>query len=103
MRLRRDALVGTAKIIAALNDLASKGTNAPTGGTVGSLQVFPDSRNMIPEKVTFTIDLRDIDEDRRNAIETRLVDVISETAKQHGLAYHIRDISEVSRGTLQMG
>lgn len=91
MKLRQDALVGAAKIISALNDLASEDANAPTVGTVGSLQVFPDSRNIIPEKVTFTIDLRDIDEDRRNAIETRLVDVISETAKQYELAYRISE------------
>lgn len=42
MRMRQDALVGVAKIITALNDLASEDPEASTVGTVGSLRVFLD-------------------------------------------------------------
>ncbi|MBM7715194.1 hydantoinase/carbamoylase family amidase [Bacillus thermophilus] len=91
MGIRQDALAGAAKIITALNDLASEDPETSTVGTVGSLRFFPNSRNIIPEKVSFTIDLRDIDEERRNAIETRLVEVIKESVKKHQLTY---DISE---------
>lgn len=85
MSMRQDALVGAAKIIVALNELASQDPSAPTVGTVGSLQVFPDSRNIIPEKVTFTIDLRDIDINRRHTLEAQLRKRMKEVSETHGL------------------
>lgn len=91
MPMRQDALVGAAKVIVALNELASEDPDAPTVGTVGSLSIFPDSRNIIPEKVTFTVDLRDIDIDRRHRKEERLRNQISEIAEKHGLTYKISE------------
>ncbi|MGI8383817.1 M20 family metallo-hydrolase [Robertmurraya sp. P23] len=85
MSMRQDALVGAAKVIVALNELASQDPSAPTVGTVGSLQVFPDSRNIIPEKVTFTVDLRDIDINRRHVLEANLRNQIREISETHGL------------------
>lgn len=91
MPMRQDALVGAAKVIVALNELASEDQDAPTVGTVGSLKIFPDSRNIIPEKVTFTVDLRDIDINRRHRIEERLRAKISEITEQHGLVCRISE------------
>lgn len=91
MPMRKDALVGAAKVIVALNELASEDRDAPTVGTVGSLKIFPDSRNIIPEKVTFTVDLRDIDINRRHRIEERLRTKISEFTEQHGLVCRISE------------
>jgi len=91
MTMRQDALVGAAKVIVALNELASQDPSAPTVGTVGSLQVFPDSRNIIPERVSFTIDLRDIDLSRRQAIEAELRAKIEEITETHGLRCSISE------------
>ncbi|MFS0861883.1 M20 family metallo-hydrolase [Fredinandcohnia sp. 179-A 10B2 NHS] len=91
MPMRRDALVGAAKIIVALNELASQDPDAPTVGTVGSLRVFPDSRNIIPEKVSFTIDLRDIDISRRHRIEEQLRKKIEEITEEHDLVCKITE------------
>lgn len=91
MSMRHDALLGCAKIIVALNELVQQVPDAPTVGTVGSLTVFPDSRNIIPEKVSFTIDLRDIDLSRRNALENELFSVIENVSREHGLTYTIRE------------
>ena len=91
MSMRQDALLGCAKIIVALNELVRQEPGAPTVGTVGSLSVFPDSRNIIPEKVSFTIDLRDIDLRRRNALEAELLSVIENVSREHGLTYTIRE------------
>ncbi|REJ22285.1 MAG: Zn-dependent hydrolase [Paenibacillaceae bacterium] len=91
MRMRRDALVGAASIIGALRDIASRDPDAPTVGTVGSLKVFPDSRNIIPEKVEFTVDLRDIDLERRNRLEAELMDIIVRTAEEFGLQASVRE------------
>lgn len=91
MPMRQDALVGCAKVIVGLNDLVSQVPGAPTVGTVGSLSVFPDSRNIIPEKVSFTVDFRDIDLDRRNSLEAQLLTLINNACLEHGLTYTIRE------------
>ena len=91
MPMRKDALVGAAKIIVALNELASQDLNAPTVGTVGSMSIFPDSRNIIPEKVSFTVDLRDIDIDRRYRIEEQLRTRIAVITEEHGLTCKISE------------
>ncbi|RFB18066.1 Zn-dependent hydrolase [Bacillus sp. HNG] len=91
MPMRKDALVGAAKIIVALNEIASQEPGAPTVGTVGSLRVFPDSRNIIPEKVSFTVDLRDIDINRRHRLEAQLRSKIKEITEEHQLLCKITE------------
>jgi beta-ureidopropionase / N-carbamoyl-L-amino-acid hydrolase len=57
MPRRRDALVGAAKVIQLVNAIGHK--YAPYAcATVGMLQVHPNSRNVIPGRVFFTVDLR---------------------------------------------
>ncbi len=91
MPIRRDALMGAAEIIIAVNEIATQIPEAPTVGTVGTIQVFPASRNIIPEEVTFTVDLRDIDIDRRNRYEKQLRDRIESITKKHSLTYEISE------------
>lgn len=91
MPMRRDALVGAASVITALNAMVKENPDAPTVGTVGSLRLFPDSRNIIPEKVSFTVDLRDIDIERRNALEARVYEAIAAAAAGNGLEAVIRE------------
>lgn len=98
MHLRKDALVGAARIITEVRNLAQRVAGAPTVGTVGSLQVFPNSRNIIPEHVRFTVDLRDIDYDRRVALEKQLIGSIQAIADEEGLECEIReDMSSAPR------
>jgi allantoate deiminase len=91
MYMRQDALVGASEIIVALNELANQDPEAPTVGTVGSINTFPDSRNIIPEKVSFTVDLRDIDIERRNRIEEQLRKRIHDITEKHELTYKISE------------
>ncbi|MFM0083392.1 Zn-dependent hydrolase [Paraburkholderia sediminicola] len=61
MELRRDALLVAADLIHAVNRIALD--HAPHGrGTVGWLDVYPNSRNVIPGRVTLTVDLRAADD-----------------------------------------
>ncbi|HMG83077.1 MAG TPA: M20/M25/M40 family metallo-hydrolase, partial [Ferruginibacter sp.] len=77
--------------IIALNEIANQIPGAPTVGTVGTLNVFPASRNIIPEEVTFTIDLRDIDLDRRHNYEKQLMDKIKSITQKYQLTYEITE------------
>jgi allantoate deiminase/N-carbamoyl-L-amino-acid hydrolase len=91
MNMRQDALVGAAEIIVALRHIATQIPGAPTVGTVGTIKVFPASRNIIAEEVELTIDLRDIDLERRNTYETQLRDQIEIICKKHKLTYSITE------------
>ena len=91
MPIRKDALVGAAEIIVAVNEIATQVPGNPTVGTVGTLNVFPASRNIIPEEVIFTVDLRDIDLERRNRYEKQLRDKIEAITQKHQLTYSISE------------
>jgi N-carbamoyl-L-amino-acid hydrolase len=57
MALRRDALQGATQLMQAV--VASALRHGPDGrGTVGVVRVHPNSRNVIPGRVNFSIDLR---------------------------------------------
>lgn len=57
MALRKDAMQVSARIMQEV--VAAALRHAPHGrGTVGMVQVFPNSRNVIPGRVKFSIDLR---------------------------------------------
>lgn len=58
MTERRDALLGAARMVDAVNAIAFRHEPAPVI-TVGFLQVRPNSRNTIPGQAVFTIDSRD--------------------------------------------
>ena len=61
MGLRRDALLAAAGLVQRVREIAS--AERPHGrGTVGSLQVHPNSRNVIPGRVAFSVDLRHPDD-----------------------------------------
>jgi beta-ureidopropionase / N-carbamoyl-L-amino-acid hydrolase len=57
MRLRKNALLGAARVVEAVEEIAQ--ANAPLAvGTVGSMEVKPNSPNVVPGEVFFTVDLR---------------------------------------------
>jgi len=61
MPRRRDALLGAARVVDLVNRIGH--AHAPFAcATVGMLQVHPNSRNVIPGRVFFTIDLRHPDD-----------------------------------------
>lgn len=61
MDLRRDALQAALPLMAAVDRIA-RGEAPHARGTVGYVQVHPNSRNTIPGRVTFTVDFRHTDD-----------------------------------------
>lgn len=57
MSMRSDALAGVAEMIAALETAAAEAGD-PLVATVGRLEVVPNTPNVIPGEVRFTLDLR---------------------------------------------
>ena len=91
MHLRKDALLGAAEIIVAVNEIATQVPGNPTVGTVATINVFPASRNIIAEECVFTVDLRDIDLERRNNYEKQLRERIDVITRKHKLGYEITE------------
>jgi N-carbamoyl-L-amino-acid hydrolase len=57
MRMRRDALLGASRMVQAVSEAAL--AHAPDAvATVGLIEARPNSRNVVPGEVFFTIDLR---------------------------------------------
>jgi N-carbamoyl-L-amino-acid hydrolase len=65
---RRDALCAAAELILAIEHAARSSGAADTVATVGICNVFPGAVNSIPAKVQLSVDLRDTDLARRDAV-----------------------------------
>ncbi|MEI4194492.1 Zn-dependent hydrolase [Roseovarius sp. E0-M6] len=60
MPMRRDAGLGMARVLEKVNEIALD--NAPNAvGAAGHIEVYPNSRNVIPGKTVFTVDQRSPD------------------------------------------
>lgn len=71
MELRRDAMLAAAMLIQEVNRIAL--VHSPHGrGTVGWIENFPNSRNVIPGRVRLTVDLRAADEETLTAMDAAL-------------------------------
>ncbi len=68
MRLRQDALLASARMIQSVERIAH--VHAPDAvGTVGLIEALPNSRNVVPGEVFFTVDLRHPDDAVLTAME----------------------------------
>lgn len=65
MSFRKDALVSASALITNIFDIA-KQMGDPLVATVGKLEVFPNSVNVIPGKVEFILEIRELSKDRIN-------------------------------------
>ncbi|WGS54277.1 Zn-dependent hydrolase [Paraburkholderia sp. D15] len=91
MDLRRDALLVAADLIHAVNRIALD--HAPHGrGTVGWLNVHPNSRNVIPGRVTLTVDLRAADDATLTAMDEALRAACSQASAQAGITVDVEPV-----------
>lgn len=84
-RLRHDAGYVAAAIIAFLREQVVARAPDTTLATTGSLRLEPDVINVIPRKATFTVDLRDPDEQRLRAAEESLSAFLAHIAEREGV------------------
>ncbi|MCY4466648.1 MAG: Zn-dependent hydrolase [Chloroflexi bacterium] len=91
---RRNALLGMAKVALAVDEIA--GEHAPLArGTVGSqVTVGPGSRNVIPGRVDFTVDLRHPSAATLDAMDAALRGACAEAAAEIGLKLSLAQISD---------
>jgi N-carbamoyl-L-amino-acid hydrolase len=71
MNERRDALLATGRYIDMVNRVITS-TEGRQVATVGRVQAFPGAPNVIPGKVVFTLEIRDLDQAKIDALSTRV-------------------------------
>ena len=92
MGLRRDAMQGAARIMQEVVACALR--HGPHGrGTVGMAQVFPNSRNVIPGRVKFSIDLRNASDALVDQMAQEVQGFAQRVATEHGLQVLIEPVS----------
>jgi len=92
MGLRRDALQVATVIMQEVVAIANR--YPPYGrGTVGMVQVFPNSRNVIPGEVKFSIDLRNVNDALLNTMHEEMLAFIDKTSQDTGLSIAIDRVS----------
>ena len=92
MHLRRDALQVATTIMQEVVAIANR--YPPYGrGTVGMVQVFPNSRNVIPGRVKFSIDLRNVTDDLLNTMHGEIEAFIERTRRATGLGIDLERVS----------
>lgn len=91
MTRRRDALVGAARIVEAVNRIGH--AHQPYAcATVGLMQIHPNSRNVIPGKVFFTVDFRHPDDAVLAQMDRDLRAACDAVAQEIGLEMDFRQI-----------
>jgi beta-ureidopropionase / N-carbamoyl-L-amino-acid hydrolase len=92
MALRKDALLAATRIMQDV--VAAAHRHPPHGrGTVGMVQVFPNSRNVIPGRVKFSIDLRNATDALVDQMADEVKAFAAKVGQEHGVDVKIEMVS----------
>lgn len=91
MPMRRDALCATARLVTGLERI---GLDHPPQGvcTVGALTVTPNSRNVVPGRVEFAIDLRHPTAEGLASMEARIAELMAPANQPEGIEVTCRHL-----------
>jgi len=84
MAMRKNAGLGMARITELVHAIAME-RQPDAVGAIGHVEVFPNSRNVIPGRVVFTVDLRSPDKGKLDTMKARLEAEAPEIAAALGL------------------
>jgi N-carbamoyl-L-amino-acid hydrolase len=102
MPMRRNAGLGMARITELVHKAAM--AHQPNAvGAIGHVDVYPNSRNVIPGKVVFTVDIRSPDLSILNAMKTDIETNAPKIAEELGLEIEIEDVGHFDPVTFDEG
>jgi N-carbamoyl-L-amino-acid hydrolase len=102
MRMRVNAGLGMARITERVHQIAiSHQPNAV--GAVGQVKVFPNSRNVIPGKVVFTVDIRSPEQAKLDAMKGEVMRAAHAVAAELGLGCAIEEVGHFDPVTFDAG
>ncbi len=88
MKRRKDALLGASRIVELVNQIGHAHDPAACA-TVGMMQVYPNSRNVIPGRVFLTVDFRHPEAAKLSSMDAALREGVAEIASAAGLRHDL--------------
>ncbi|MGF1476412.1 MAG: Zn-dependent hydrolase [Geminicoccaceae bacterium] len=102
MPMRVNAGLGAARITQLVGEIAW--SHEPHGvGAIGHMDIYPNSRNIIPGKVVFTVDFRHPDKSVIADMERQLCDGARKIADEIGLTMEIEEVGAFDPVTFDEG
>jgi beta-ureidopropionase / N-carbamoyl-L-amino-acid hydrolase len=94
MKQRRDALLAAAKYIEAVNRIV---TSIPGRhvGTVGRIQAYPGAYNVIPGRVSTTLELRDLDARKIQTLFQKIRVEVQQIEKASGTVFSFKETNSI--------
>ncbi|MGN6463160.1 MAG: allantoate amidohydrolase [Pseudolabrys sp.] len=96
MPLRRDALAGVAEMVLFGEELAREHAADSMVATVGKIDALPGATNIIPGSVTFTLDLRCMDDAVRQAAVARFGSKVTAIAQRRKLEAVVEPFHDIA-------
>jgi len=93
MDRRKDALLGAARIVERVNAIGHD-HDPQACATCGMIEVYPNSRNVIPGSVFLTVDLRHPDPDKLASMAKAFEDSVPEIAKATGVSFECKVVAD---------
>jgi N-carbamoyl-L-amino-acid hydrolase len=102
MHMRVNAGLGMARITERVHQIAM--SHLPNAvGAVGQVKVFPNSRNVIPGKVVFTVDIRSPEQGKLDAMKAEVIRHAHAVAAELGLGIGIEEVGHFDPVTFDAG
>lgn len=96
MPMRRDPLAGAAEMILSAENLAQEHARDAMVATVGRIEALPGATNIIAGSVTFTLDLRCMDDAVRQAAVSRFTSEVADIAQRRKLEAAVSSFLDVA-------
>ena len=96
MHLRNNPMSAAAEIISQVDGIVAQKANSTTVGTVGRIICEPNVANIIPEKVMFTLDVRDVDPEGIDIPVAEIEKLLDSTARKHGVKKQMTLVAEAA-------
>jgi N-carbamoyl-L-amino-acid hydrolase len=91
LEMRRDALLAAARLIQEVREIAASSADYARG-TVGQIYAHPNSRNVIPGRVEFTVDLRNASATTLASMVERLHEAAHRVETTDGVQVALREV-----------
>ena len=102
MNMRVNAGLGMARITERVHQIAM--AHQPNAvGAVGQVKVFPNSRNVIPGRVVFTVDIRSPEQGKLDAMKAEVIRAAHAVSRELGLGCEIEEVGHFDPVTFDAG
>lgn len=95
MNMRKDPMLGASEIIKEIEKICKGDLSKTLVGTVGNIKASPGGRNVIPGSVEFTVDIRDIDKQKRTKAIDLIIGELRKICYERGIDGKVEILQEI--------